>query len=76
VNIFVGEAWIEREKRDRPECKMYVVTVNNRSVALAYKPGGTIAVTGTRADFERFWMRAPTYHKTQHPWRRQRLGRT
>jgi len=72
MKIYVGEAFIEREKR----VLMHVVTVSPERVELAYKPNGTIAVTTSREDFERFWMPAPKYHTTSHPWRRQRFGKT
>ena len=72
MKIYVGEAFIECEKQVR----MHVVMVNTERVELAYKPGGTIAVTVSREDFERFWMAAPKYHKTRHPWRGQRFGKT
>lgn len=74
--IYVGEAFIERVKRDLPEHKMYVVTVTSKLVELATKPGGTMSVRVSREDFEKFWIVAPKYHKKQHPWRRQYIGKS
>jgi hypothetical protein len=75
MKIHVGKAYVEHEKRERPECRMHVVAITGNRVELAYQPGGTIAVTTSLDDFERFWGPAPEYHKKRHPWRNQDFRR-